>query len=257
EASLAGAGIDTLVFVPSGILRTVPMAALYDGEGFLLERYAVAITPSMNLIAPKAIVPGERNLLLAGLSEAVQGYPALPGVPGELASIEAIYGGEVLLDAAFETDALERSLENLQPGLVHIASHAEFTGDPDTSFVLTHSGHLSIERLSRLIRAGRYGGEPVELLMLSACQTAAGDERAALGLAGIAIRAGARSAMGSLWSVSDQATSALVVGFYQSLNTPGMTKARALQSAQQQLLAGNAYRHPYYWAPFLVINNWL
>jgi CHAT domain-containing protein len=257
EASLAGTGIDTLVFVPSGVLRTVPMAALHNGESFLLERYAVAITPSMNLIAPKPIVPGERNLLLAGLSEAVQGYPALPGVPSELASIEAIYGGEVLLDAGFEGDALERSLENLQPGLVHIASHAEFTGDPDTSFVLTHSGQLSIEQLSRLIRAGRYGGEPVELLMLSACQTAAGDERAALGLAGVAIRAGARSAMGSLWSVSDQATSALVVGFYQSLNTPGMTKARALQNAQQQLLAGNAYRHPYYWAPFLVINNWL
>jgi len=211
----------------------------------------------MNLIAPKPIAPGERNLLLAGLSEAVQGYPALPGVPGELASIEEIYGGEVLLDAGFEDDTLERSLENLQPGVVHIASHAEFTGEPDTSFVLTHSSHLSIEELSRLIRAGRYGSEPVELLMLSACETASGDERAALGLAGVAIRAGARSAMGSLWSVSDRATSALVVEFYQALNEPGMTKARALQSAQTQLLADARFRHPYYWAPFLVINNWL
>jgi filamentous hemagglutinin family protein len=257
EAGLATAGIDTLVFVPSGVLRTIPMAALHDGDQFLLERYAVAITPSMNLLAPKAIAPGERNLLLAGLSQAVQGYPALPEVPGELASIEEIYGGEILLDSAFEPESLERALTNLQPGVVHIASHAEFTGEPDTSFVLTHSGNLGIEELSTLVRASRYGGQPVELLMLSACQTAAGDERAALGLAGVAIRAGARSAMGSLWSVSDQATAALVVDFYRALDQPGMTKARALQSAQGQLLADARFGHPFYWAPFLVINNWL
>jgi len=257
EKALSAAGIDTLVFVPSGVLRTIPMAALHDGQQFLLERYAVAITPSMNLLAPKPIEPGERNLLLAGLSQSVQGYPALPGVPGELASIEEIYGGEILLDSAFEQESLERALTNLQPAVVHIASHAEFTGEPDTSFVLTHSGNLGIEQLSRLVRAGRFGGEPVELLMLSACQTAAGNERAALGLAGVAIRAGARSAMGSLWSVSDQATAALVVDFYQALDQPGMTKARALQSAQGQLLADRRFGHPFYWAPFLVINNWL
>ncbi|MDE0884998.1 MAG: CHAT domain-containing protein, partial [Myxococcota bacterium] len=257
EKGLAAAGIDTLVFVPSGVLRTIPMAALHDGNAFLIERYALAITPSMNLLAPKPIEPGERNLLLAGLSQSVQGYPALPGVPGELASIEKIYGGEILLDSDFERESLERALTNLRPAVVHIASHAEFTGEPDTSFVLTHSGNLGIEQLSRLIRAGRFGGEPVELLMLSACQTAAGDERAALGLAGVAIRAGARSAMGSLWSVSDQATEALVVDFYQALDQPGMTKARALQSAQGQLLADARFGHPFYWAPFMVINNWL
>ena len=256
-ASLDPAGVDTLVFVPGGALRTVPLAALHDGEGFLLERYAVAITPSMNLLAPKPIAPSERNSLLAGLSEAVQGYPALPGVPAELASIERLYGGQVLLDSDFESETLANSLRESRPGLVHIASHAEFTGEPETSFVLTHSGSLSIEDLSRLIRAGRYGREPVELLMLSACETAAGNERAALGLAGVAIRAGARSAMGSLWSVSDQATSALVVEFYEALDRPGMTKARALQAAQTTLLADARYRHPYYWAPFLVINNWL
>ena len=257
EADLESAGIDTLVFVPGGALRTVPMAALHDGDSFLLERYAVAITPSMNLLAPKPIAVGERSLLLAGLSEAVQGYPALPGVPGELDSIQSLYGGEVLLDGAFERDALERSLLEDRPGLVHIASHAEFSGDPDTSFVLTHSDQLSIDDLAQLIRAGRYGEEPVELLMLSACATASGNERAALGLAGVAVRAGARSAMGSLWPVSDQATSALVSEFYSALDQPGVSKARALQSAQARLLADSRYAHPYYWAPFLVINNWL
>jgi len=257
EKELAAAGIDTLVFVPGGALRTVPMAALHDGQGFLLERYAVATTPSMNLLAPKPMVVGERGLLLAGLSEAVQGYPALPGVPAELGAIQQRYGGEVLLDAAFDRGALESALLEDRPGLVHIASHAEFSGDPDTSFVLTHSDRLSIDQLAQLIRAGRYGEEPVELLMLSACETAAGDERAALGLAGVAIRAGARSAMGSLWSVSDEATSALVTEFYAALDQPGISKARALQSAQTALLSNDRYAHPFYWAPFLVINNWL
>lgn len=257
EASLDPTTIDTLVFVPGGALRTVPMAALHDGERFLMERYAVAVTPSLDLMDPVPIEPGESKLLLAGLSKAVQGYPALPNVPDELAAIQRLYGGEILLDDSFQTETLENSLRESRPGVVHIASHAEFSGDPSESFVLTHDGSLSMEDFSSLLRSSRGGQEPVELLMLSACETAAGDERAALGLAGMAIRAGARSSMGSLWSVSDQATSALVVGFYEALDTPGTSKARALQKAQEILLADARFRHPYFWAPFLVINNWL
>ncbi|MFP6641443.1 MAG: CHAT domain-containing protein, partial [Myxococcota bacterium] len=249
--------IHTLVFVPGGALRTVPMAALHDGQGFLLDRYAVAITPSLNLLAPKPIVKGKTRVLAAGLSEAVQGYPELPGVPEELSTIERLYGGKVLLNEGFELESFETSLRNMHPGVVHIASHAEFTGNPRTSFVLTYDDRISIEQLSALMRAGRYGEEPVELLMLSACDTAVGNERAALGLAGMAVRAGARSAMGSLWSVSDEATSELVVGFYEALDTPGTSKAQALRKAQQSLLVDARFQHPYYWAPFLVINNWL
>ncbi|MEO2237326.1 MAG: CHAT domain-containing protein, partial [Candidatus Poseidoniia archaeon] len=198
--------IDTLVFVPGGVLRTIPMAALHDGEGFLLERYAVAITPGLDLLAPKPLDPSASQLLLAGVSEAVQGYRELPMVERELGAIEALYGGTVLLNASFDAESLRSELRNQRPGVVHLATHAEFTGDPDTSFVLTHDDRLSMEDLTSLMRSVRYGEEPVELLVLSACETAMGDERAALGLAGVAIRAGARSAMGSLWSVSDEAT---------------------------------------------------
>jgi CHAT domain-containing protein len=93
--------------------------------------------------------------------------------------------------------------------------------------------------------------------MLSACQTAAGDERAALGLAGIALRAGARSALGSLWNISDEATYELVVQFYTALKDPKLSRAAALQRAQLALLAGQRFRHPFYWSPFLIIGNWL
>ncbi len=249
--------IDTLVFVPGGVLRTIPMAALHDGEGFLLERYAVAITPGLDLLAPKPLDPSASQLLLAGVSEAVQGYRELPMVERELGAIEALYGGTVLLNASFDAESLGSALRNQRPGVVHLATHAEFTGDPDTSFVLTHDDRLSMEDLTSLMRSVRYGEEPVELLVLSACETAVGDERAALGLAGVAIRAGARSAMGSLWSVSDEATAHLVVGFYEALATPGISKARALREAQKTVMADARFQHPYYWAPFLVINNWL
>jgi len=249
--------IDTLIFVPSGALRTIPMAALHDGDRFLLENYSLAVTPSLNLLAPKALDPRKSDILLVGLSEAVQGHPALPGVPAELASIEALYGGRILLNDAFDPEQLESALVNSPPGILHIASHAKFTGNPDTSFVLTHNDRLSMEELSSLVRRGQYGDHPVELLILSACETAVGDERAALGLAGVAIRAGARSAMGSLWSVSDEATSLLTVNFYRALGSPDASKAHALQRAQLQLMADPAFEHPFYWAPFLLINNWL
>jgi CHAT domain-containing protein len=117
---------------------------------------------------------------------------------------------------------------------------------------------LTLNHLETLIRPSRYRGQPVELLVLSACQTAAGDDRAALGLAGVAVKAGARSALATLWFVSDQSTSALVTQVYKALEgSPGLSKARALQLAQVSLLGDRRYRHPCYWAPYLIIGNWL
>jgi CHAT domain-containing protein len=96
----------------------------------------------------------------------------------------------------------------------------------------------------------------VELLMLSACETAAGDDRSALGLAGVAVKVGARSAVASLWSASDESTPALVAGFYRHLFEPGVNRAEALRRAQLEVMAGPKFRHPFYWAPFLLIGNW-
>jgi filamentous hemagglutinin family protein len=256
-ASLERRGVDTLVFVPGGALRTIPMAALHDGERFVIERFAVATTPSLQLLAPEPLEPGESRLLLAGVSESVQDFPALKSVPTELSAIHELYGGELLLDEDFELARLETSLRERRPEVVHLASHATFTGDPTTSFLLTHDTKLTMDGLSELVGAGRFGEEPLELLVLSACATAAGDDRAALGLSGVAVRAGARSALGSLWSVSDRASSELIVRFYRELGQPGLSKAQALQHAQQELLASPGFEHPFYWAPFLVINNWL
>jgi filamentous hemagglutinin family protein len=255
--ALSAEGIDTLVVVPDALLRTIPWAALHDGERFAIERFAMAVTPSLDLIAPKPLDSASTRMLLAGVSQAVQGEAALPNVPGELEAIQALYGGELLLDGQFREARLREELRERPPGVVHIASHARFTGDPRTSYVLTHDEKLNMNELSQLVATNRFGAEPLELLILSACETAAGDARAALGLAGVAVRAGARSAVGSLWSVSDQASSELIVRFYEELGRQDATKAQAMARAQRALLATGPYDHPFYWAGFLVINNWL
>jgi CHAT domain-containing protein len=124
--------------------------------------------------------------------------------------------------------------------------------------VLTYDTKLTLNNLESLIRPSQYRGQPVELLVLSACQTAAGDDRAALGLAGVAVKAGARSALASLWFVNDQSTSALIAEVYQQMRrSPPISKAHALQAAQVKLLNDRRYRHPCYWSPFLLIGNWL
>lgn len=260
-AKLAEAGIDTLVIVPDGVLRTIPLAALHDGKHFLIERYAVAVTPSLSLVDPKPLDLRRSRLLLAGLSEPREvagiAFGELEFVPAELAEVRARYGGELLLNDDFQTRRIEQALDETPPSIVHLATHAVFTGDAASSFVVTADGAISIDELGEAVGRSRFAREPLELLLLSACETAAGDERAALGLAGVAVRAGARSAVGSLWSVSDQASYRLVVEFYRQLEDRSVSKAEALARAQRRLLAQREFEHPVYWASFLLISNWL
>jgi CHAT domain-containing protein len=258
HGSLTENHVDTLVFVPDGALRTIPFASLYDGKKFLIEEFAVAVTPGLSLIEPHAIQRANARLLLGGLSVSVQGFPSLDFVPAELHSIESMYKSETLLNAAFALPAITQKLTQEQYTIVHIASHGQFNSDAHKTFVLAYDGKLTLNDLEALIRPSQYRGKPVELLVLSACQTASGDDRAALGLAGVAVKAGARSALASLWFVNDQSTSALISEFYRRLSeSPSVSKARALQAAQIKMLNDRRFRHPCYWAPYLIIGNWL
>lgn len=253
---LESRGIDTLVFVADGPLRTIPMAALHDGQRYLVERFATSSTPALGLIDPGSPRgPESRPTILAGLSESVEGFPALLSVEEELDAVRAMTGGEILLNEAFERDRLGDLFERDSPSVLHIASHAVFSGDPDESFLLAHDGRITMDQLSDLIGRGRLA-EPLDLLVLSACETALGDDRAGLGLAGVAVRAGARSALGSLWSIADQAASNLVRDFYRERGVPGTTKAEALRRAQLALRQDERFDHPFFWSPFLLVNDW-
>ena len=259
EPLMAKGRFDTMVFVPDGALRTIPMAALYDGEKFLIEKYAVAVTPGLELMEAKPVARVQARVMISGLSEEKEGFPALTNVPAEIAKIEKLYGhSDSLMNKAFQHEALGAGLAREPFTIVHIASHGHFDNDVRKSFVLTFDKHLTLDDLERYIRPAQLRDQAIELLTLSACQTAAGDDRAALGLAGVAVKAGARAAFATLWFVNDAASTVLVGDFYTELTThPELTKAQALQTAQKKLLAQPRYSHPCYWAPYLLIGNWL
>lgn len=249
--------VDTLVFVPDGPLRTIPMSALHDGDRFLIAQYAVAMTPGLALTDPQPIDRAKVHLLSSGLTQAVQGFPPLPHVADEIDSIHALFKGERLLDHNFLMPRLEGELKNGRYSILHIATHGQFATDVNQSFLLTFDARLTMTQLEQLVGLFRYRQDPLELLTLSACQTGIGDDRAALGLAGIAVKAGAKSALATLWFINDEASSELVAEFYRQLHDSSVSKARALQIAQLKLLSDRLYEHPAYWSAFLLLNNWL
>jgi len=257
EQEFAKQQIATLVFVPDSALRTIPMAALHDGSTFLINKFAVALTPGITLTDPRPLNREKMRVLVTGLTNAVQGFPSLPYVAQEIETIRSLYSADQLMNQDFRTRRLEQELRDGRYGILHIATHGKFSTSVNDSFLLTFDEKLTMSTLDQLIGLFRFRENPLELLTLSACQTGVGDDRAALGLAGVAIKAGARSALATLWFINDEASAELVSEFYRQLRNPTKTKAQALQRAQQKLLADRVYEHPAYWSPFLLLNNWL
>ena len=257
EPDLKSLTIDTLVFVPDGPLRMIPMTALHDGKEFLISKYAIAVTPGLNLTDPRPVKRENMKVLSAGITDSVQGFPPLPYVSIELQAIQRLYGGDPLINRQFLTSRLEKEMREKLFSVVHIASHGIFESDIAKTFLLTYDSQLTMDQLNQAIGLLRFREAPIELLTLSACETAVGDDRAALGLAGIAIRAGARGALATLWYINDHVSSELVAEFYRQLKDPSISRATALQRAQLKLLDDPWYQHPGYWSPFLLINNWL
>lgn len=254
---IAESGVDTLVFVPDDALGSIPMSALYDGNRFLVEKFAVAITPGVELTDPRPIRKDGIRTVVAGLSEPVQGFPALHHVSREVQNVHSIYGGPLLLNKDFSTAKLKHLLATSEPGIVHLSTHGKFEDDIEKSYILTYDQKLTMQQFSDFIGLFKFRETPLELLVLSACETARGNRNAALGLSGIAVKAGARSALGTLWKVNDAAASILIREFYKQLATPGVSRALALQKAKQSMLSDLRYRHPGYWSAFLLINSWL
>ncbi|MDH3599409.1 MAG: CHAT domain-containing protein [Candidatus Tectomicrobia bacterium] len=253
--------INTLVFVPDGPLRTIPFGALMHEDAYLIEDYAIAITPGLNLLAPQPLARHKIRALSAGLTEPVGEFVGLPGVKDELNKIGRVIPSRQMLNKQFTLNELRANLQDPRLTVLHIASHAQFRRDLEGTFILTSDykpdNKLTLDKLEEYVRSFRFRDNPLELITLSACETAAGDDRAALGLAGIAIKAGARSALATLWSIPDTPSAELVFQFYHGLTELNLSKAVALQHAQTQLMQDKRFKHPAFWAPFLLINNWL
>ena len=282
EDDLSAANIDTLVFAMDEGLRTLPVAALHSGASFLVEEYSLGMVPSVGMLDPQYVSLAEAQVLSMGMSDFSQheGLSQLPGVPVEVDAIAASQSGDRFLNEQVTRQRLIRQRQQVPYSVVHLATHAEFNpGRIEDSYIQLWDEALSLGDLHQL----GWQSPALDLLVLSACNTALGSPEAEMGFAGLAIASGARSAMASLWSVSDVGTLALMNEFYAQLgNAP--TKSSALQQAQRVLLQGDVridsgqlmgselagsldlpsdlepnfasdFSHPYFWSSFTMIGS--
>ena len=270
--------IDNIAFIMDAGLRSLPIAALHNGDRFLVEEYSLGMMPSLSLTDTTYRNPHDLEVLAMGASEFAEQNP-LPAVPLELEIItQQLWQGEKFLEGDFTRDRLTETRSKTPYGIVHLGTHGIFQpGKPSESYILTGEGRLNLDEMRQLGL-----NEPlVELLVLSACQTALGDVEAELGFAGLAVAAGVKTALGSLWYVSDESTLALMTSFYSSLRQVPI-KAEALRQAQLAMLRGEArledgnlvileknypltpellqlgdrqFTHPYFWSAFTLIGS--
>ncbi|BDA74046.1 TPR repeat [Calothrix sp. PCC 7716] len=268
--------IETLVFIHDGIFRTIPMATLYDGNEFLVQKYAIANTLSLTLTTQTQLSTQNLQVLAFGLTQrsAIEGsiyFEPLNYVKFELDNIKSVLpGSKGLIDNAFTPERLKQELTQNTFPIIHLATHGKFGIDSRDTFLVTgklesdaettkikqYNEKLTMSELYDLIRASK--SNSLELLTLTACETAVGSDRDALGIAGLSLQAGAHSIVASLWQVDDESTARLIGSFYEHLRQ-GMSRAKALQKAQKQWLQQNSNerKHPGYWAPLILVGNWL
>ena len=278
EADLQAQSIQNLVFIMDTGLRLLPVAALHDRKGFLVERYSVGLMPSLSLSDTPYVDIKDAQVLAMG-AEQFTDQPPLPAVPVELATItQQLWRGKSFLNEAFTLDNLKEQRRKTPFGIIHLASHGTFEpGSPGNSYIQLWDQKLKLDQLRQL----GWNDPPVELLVLSACRTALGDEEAELGFAGLAVQAGVQSALASLWSVSDEGTLGLMSEFYEQLKKAPI-KAEALRQTQLAMLRGQVllegaqlhtsgkdiplppnlavqgdknFTHPFYWAAFTMIGS--
>ncbi|NER50087.1 MAG: CHAT domain-containing protein [Symploca sp. SIO1A3] len=278
EADLQAQGINNLTFILETGLRSLPLAALHDGTSFIIEKYSINLMPSLSLTDTRYVGINNSKMLAMGAAEFTD-QNALPSVPIELSTIMGqLWEGKSFLNEEFTFEQLQ-SARNTQPfGIVHLATHGEFkAGKLSNSYIQLWDRKLQLNQMRDL----GFNNPPVELLVLSACRTALGDREAELGFAGLAVLAGVKSALGSLWYISDEGTLGFMSNFYQQLQQSSI-KAEALRQTQLamlrgevrlengQLISGNLtipsspelkklgdqnLAHPYYWSAFTLIGS--
>jgi CHAT domain-containing protein len=260
--------INALIFCLGNGLRSLPVAALHNGQQFLVEQYGLSLIPAFNLMDRRSSRLQNVQVLAMGASEFKDKSALLPGVPLELSSIVGKpLKGERWLNQDFTLANLKARREIYPFEIVHLATHAQFSpGDVSQSYLQFWDDRLSLNHFKELgLRSPK-----VQLLVLSACQTALGDTKAELGFAGIAVQSGSKAALASLWAVSDIGTLKLMSEFYRQLPS-APTKIEALRQAQIAMLRGTLasptalpasadsknvdYRHPYYWSAFTLVGN--
>ncbi len=254
----------TLVFVLDSLLQKIPMAVLHDGQHYLIEKYSLAVSSGEQIPEPKDKV--KRQALLLGVSEKApifpDNLPALSGVIREFSKIQNFLGNyQQLINKNFTLPNLENKVKNIPFSEILFATHGQFSSDPKETFIYAWDHKITVQELEKLLQLrGKISTEPLQLLVLSACETAKGDPRAVLGIAGIGLKANARSVVASLWQVDDDATTQFMGEFYRQLHELNKPKAEAIRQAQLPFLKdernAHLYAHPFYWSAFILAGNW-
>lgn len=254
--------IKTLVFVLDGELRNIPMAVLYDEEKeqYLIQKdYALALLPNSQLFDLSNSQFEKPKILAGGIGEQqenIENHNFSSLNIDELQQIAKILPSKLLINSQFTPANLHKQLQSKAFSIVHFVTHGNFSSDPEDTYLLAYQQLIKARELNNLLRDDTVNSREIKLLVLSACKTAEGDNRAILGLAGLAVRAGANSTLSTLWQINDGSTSQLMVQFYTELKKGGVTKAEALHRAQKALLLQPEYQNPYYWAPYILVGNW-
>lgn len=261
----------TLVFVLDSELQSIPMALLQDEDNhYLIEKYSITVSLGSFSQEPKYFPWQQSRVLIGGVSQGPSfkqeepKFEDLSNIKLELDEVEKNTSkSEKLYNKDFTKARFQNKVNSSTFSVLHIATHGIFDSDPEKTVILAYDTRINIKQLDRLLRSkSESSRDTIELLVLSACQTATGDKRAGLGIAGVAVQAGARSTLASLWNVSDKSTALFMGEFYGGLNEH-LTKAEALRKAQLAFLKNpdhkdyNNYTHPYYWAPFILVGSWL
>jgi CHAT domain-containing protein len=283
EDDLAQINPKQLAFVLYGKIRTIPMAALYDGQAYLIENYPIAISPSLELLEPRGLRIQDIEVIAAGretfnnLLDQIESQPDfrslrleefaninLKFVEHELTQISNLVETKTLFAEEFTVERLEQEIQSLNYPIVHIATHGRFSNFAEDTFILADRP-LKMSQLADILNVkDPTRRHDLDLLVLSACQTAQESDRAVLGMAGIAARAGVRTIIGSFWAVDDYSTAWMMEQFYQGLKSfqnreVQVNKAQALRQAQMSMIRGDLgpnYTRPYFWAPFVLIGHW-
>ncbi len=260
--AIKSANAQTIIYAPDGKLRYIPLAALHDGNKWLVEKYQVNNITALSLtdlnkqpqplkILAGAFSVGDYNIKVG--TRTVK-YGGLPFAEKEIKTLTDTFPGSTkLLNAEFTESETTKRLSNYS--VLHFATHAAFvTGSPEDSFVLFGNGKAANLNDLRLWNLSQ-----TDLVVLSACETGLGGELGngieILGFGYVMEEAGARAIMASLWQVSDEGTQTLMNYFYATLQHKKFTKAAALQTAQVSLINNIIYEHPYYWSGFILIGN--
>jgi CHAT domain-containing protein len=273
-------------------MRSIPYAALFDGKHFVVEKFGIVTMPSLAFqkVKQKNLQGDVSHQLFAGLSKpdgpsldkvnrkmvasiessGLNENPgqdkelqrtellanlSLPSVEKEIEELADVNSSKVLLNNQFTSESFKSNLETGDYDKVHIASHGYFGKSAKDSFIMSYDETLSLEDFEGSLSTERIKEKPIDLLTLSACQTAQGNDRLLLGFSGMAVKSNVRSALGSLWSIDDEGTMVFMKLFYNSINAP-MEKAEALQQAQVAMIKSVKFKHPYYWSPFILTGNW-